>query len=105
MTAHIKTKTLMIIGCLLIVVSILFFAYDLGFMYPPRFPGERTVEIPRGASPGKVGAILKRAGIINSESDFVLYVRLTGNSNNLQEGTFVFSSGLSTPQVVELVAK
>ena len=90
-------------GFLLISITILFFAWDLGFIFSPKFLGERKVEIPSGARLDEIGAALKQAGVINSASDFALYVWLSGNSKKLKSGVFRIPGGLSTPEVVRLL--
>ncbi|MCY0875967.1 MAG: endolytic transglycosylase MltG [Firmicutes bacterium] len=64
-------------------------------------PGEDIrVVIPQGASTDTIGRLLAQQGVIGSTTFFRLYLALSGRGRSLQAGDYLFSSGLTIPQVV-----
>ncbi|MEK7150908.1 MAG: hypothetical protein AAB783_01780 [Patescibacteria group bacterium] len=103
---RIKTKTLIFIGLFLIIITILFFAYDLGFIFPPKLIGGTTIYIGPDESFSDIAGDLERKGIIRSANDFVLFVHLSGNMKKIRPGEFSFSesqfeNGISVLDVIE----
>lgn len=62
----------------------------------------RTVVIPAGSSISAIGDILRRAGVIDNETVFELYVRVGGH-RALEAGTYRIPSGWSMAQVVGML--
>lgn len=93
-------KLLIIIGSLLVMLAIAFYAFDLGILLPPSFEGEIVVVIPRGFSADDIATILFEKGLIRSRSDFLLYLKLIRKEGSLRSGRFVFSQPLSVVGIV-----
>lgn len=58
-----------------------------------------------GSSVTEIGNDLKRADLIRSQQAFVTYVRAKGLFESLQAGTYSLSKSMSTPQIVDKIAK
>lgn len=59
----------------------------------------KTVIIPKGKSADEIGKLLKKEGLVKSESAFSLYVKMQGLSSKLSAGTFKLSASMSIPEV------
>ncbi len=100
-----RDSTLIITGLALILISVIYFSYDLGFLMPPEFEGERKVTINKPVTAGSVARTLKREGIIRSAADFTLYAVLSGNAGSIKPGSYSFTGGLSSPEVVGIITR
>lgn len=61
----------------------------------------KLITITNGSTPGQVGRLLEDESIIRNSSVFDIYIRLSGQQNKLQAGTYRLSSAESTQQIVE----
>src|SRR3989344_7770707 len=62
------------------------------FMSHTTYSGTREVEISQGLGSRKIGALLKKEGVIRSKWAFVTYVSLIGKASSLKPGTYTFSN-------------
>ncbi|TSC76170.1 MAG: UPF0755 protein [Parcubacteria group bacterium Gr01-1014_33] len=68
------------------------------------FKGAKQVEIMPGLGSRKIGALLKKEGIIRSKWIFVAYVSLDNKASYLQPGTYVFTDTIAIPEIARLLA-
>jgi UPF0755 protein len=66
---------------------------------------EVFVEVPAGAGPAAIGRRLVDAGVVRDRSTFRMAVWASGQARNLKAGEYRFSSPLSAPDVVDLLAR
>lgn len=64
------------------------------------FRDAKSIEIVNGLGSRKIGALLKKEGVIRSKWAFVIYVSLRGQASSLKPGTYVF-----TPLPITEIAK
>ncbi len=62
---------------------------------------ETIVEVPEGSSMSAIAELLSENKVINSSLVFNLYVKLTGNSGNVQFGPHQVNSGMAYPELIE----
>ncbi|MEP6756341.1 MAG: endolytic transglycosylase MltG [Chthonomonadales bacterium] len=60
---------------------------------------KKTVTIPIGSGPVKIGNILESAGIIKNSFAFSLYARFRGNASSFRSGTYKLSPSMSVAQI------
>lgn len=63
-----------------------------------------TVEIPKDASAGQIGKILKKAGLIADVNIFVAQERLSAYHGKLKDGTFVLNTSETATQMMAILA-
>ncbi len=90
-------------GVALVIITIGWFSFDLGIVAPPRFQGEKTLAVLKGASAQEIARLLNQEGIIRRPSDFLLYVKLTGADKTIKPGNYVFREPLSVPRIVAVI--
>lgn len=93
-------KLLIVIGSLLVILALAFYAFDLGILLPPSFDGEVVVVIPRGFSADDIATILFEKGLIRSRGDFLFYLKLVRKEGGLRSGRFIFSRPMSVVGIV-----
>ncbi len=79
-----------------------------GLLEPAAAPGQevnKVITIPRGANSGQIGNLLVRHGLIKSRTAFRFYALYRGLDNKLQAGDYNLQNSLSTPQIMERLAK
>lgn len=86
-----------------VIAASMFVGLYIGFalFHAADFDGKRKVEVQDGATLGLISAILEEEGVIASEFVFNMYALLTGNSENLKSGMYVFSQPQSTPEILQ----
>ncbi|MBC7943612.1 endolytic transglycosylase MltG [Candidatus Saccharibacteria bacterium] len=75
-----------------------------GAQLQPLVPGNNkvvTITIEPGSTPSQIGQLLQDKSVIRSSFAFDMNSRLSGNSGKLRVGTYLLSSGKSTPQIIE----
>ena len=65
---------------------------------------QKEVYIPKGKGLKQVAYLLKREGVINSASVFMLGVRASGNTKNIKAGEYAFPKGASAKMVMLILA-
>lgn len=90
-------------GFLLIIFSILFYAFDLGIIFPPSFEGQKIVVIPGDASIKDTARLLKGRGVIRNADDFALYMIVTGKTDAIRPGVYAFLPGASSIEVARQI--
>jgi UPF0755 protein len=70
-------------------------------------PGGDSVKftVPAGASLSGLGPDLRRAGVIDSTTDFKVYLRISGSSVNLQPGDYDLRRHMAYGRIVSTLAK
>lgn len=66
---------------------------------------EVIVEIPKGASSGEIGRILKEKGLIKSVEVFKLKASQCENGSKMNYGTFTLHKGMCIPHIIEALAE
>jgi len=96
--------TLLIIALLLIPFFI--WSYYLEAISRPNYDGPGPVEIVVGSgeSVSSISEKLYESGLINSETLFKIYARLSGSAGSLQAGRFDIPTDLSVVELVELLS-
>jgi len=64
-----------------------------------------TVRVPRGASAGKIGAILAESRVIRSPLGFKMLAHLTGKASRLKPGAYRISGSMTPPKILDMMAK
>lgn len=76
------------------------------FYVPPDWgnndPVQITVEQGEGIS--QIAASLKLAGLVRTQTGFVLYVKVLGRESDLKAGTYMLSRGMSVHQIADAIA-
>lgn len=93
------------ITTVLSVVILFLFLFVLGFMFPPGHPVPAEVRIESGQGASAIGQALKDKDVIRSKLAFRLYVLITGKSDDLKAGRYIFESHLSMPRVASMIAR
>jgi UPF0755 protein len=94
-----------IVACGLAAGACLAFAAGQLLLGPPsETSAEIVVEIPRGASLGKVAATLESAGVIRSAVGFELLARYEGRAESLRAGEYALAPSLRAREVLERLA-
>ena len=62
---------------------------------------EVSVFIPEGSSTSEIAKILKREGVIKSESSFILAVQERGVESQLLPGQYTFTTGMTDDEVID----
>lgn len=68
-------------------------------------PGERFVEVPRGAGSGEIGRRLTEAGVVRDWWTFRAALWWTGRARDLKAGEYRFDAPLSPLDVVDKIAR
>lgn len=76
----------------------------------PQTPAEPSgvkvkIEIPAGSLPGKIGAILQEAGVINSSRDFLAKAVELKLDTKLKAGTYSIVKGSSYEEILKILSK
>jgi len=98
-----KTSLHIALGFFLIMVSIAWYAIDLGILFPPLFEGTKIVTIRQGESADEVATAFLREGLIRKHFDFLLYLKLIGKDKKIKPGSYSFREPLSVPSIVEYI--
>lgn len=85
------------LGGIIFIASIL--SYEIYFPHAV-LSDSKSVEIVNGLGSRKIGALLKKEGVIGSKWAFVTYVSLRGEASSLKPGTYTF-----TPLPITEIAK
>lgn len=85
------SRKTVIFFCAAAVLGATVLAYEI-LLPHASFDGSRTVAISRGLGSRKIGALLKREGVIRSKWVFVTYVSLRGIASSLKPGTYTFGN-------------
>ncbi len=73
---------------------------------PPKPTGVLVkIEIPSGSYPGRIGAILVDAGVIDNSKDFIAKAVEQGKEGKLKAGTFSIPKGSSYEDVIAILSK
>ena len=64
-----------------------------------------TVSIEQGASPAQIADILEDQGVIEHSLFFKVYLQISGASNRLQYGDFVFRAGMGYDQIIQKLSE
>lgn len=65
---------------------------------------ETEIVIPRGTSVKGIGAILEKQGIIKNANVFYLYGKLSDKGEKVQAGSYVLSSSMTVPEIMDKLA-
>lgn len=96
----VSTIKIVVSGVMVLALLCVWYIYTLT-LAPPSFPTEKTVTIESGATVVAVGAQLKEAGIIRSETLFYLVVSLYFDPRALKASTYRFNEAISVYGVAE----
>lgn len=98
---------LVVAVALLAIAGMLVFHHMLGKGMEPCDPGNTSkteVVIPVGSSTASIAAILKEAGLINSEQVFKIQSKLQGVDGKYKAGAYEISPSMSMGEIMELLA-
>lgn len=70
----------------------------------PTSPIVVKIEIPVGSMPGKIGLILEENGLVSSSREFIAKAVELKLDTKLKSGTYNIQKGLSTEDIVKLIA-
>lgn len=96
-------------NALFILIALLAAVLGFGFyhiFYGPNVfpdPAERVVYVSRGQSFASIADSLAAKGVIRSRLLFVLVARISGGTEKMQVGKYVFVSGVSNSEVYEVI--
>lgn len=102
---------LLIIIVFLVILSLGFvsgWAYLAGQLKPVTDQSvtvNKVITVPSGANSGQIGNLLEAEGLIRSRTAFRFYAKYRGLDNKLQAGAYNINAGLSTPEIIERLAK
>ena len=99
---------IIILILLLSAVSAAAYYRFTSLLTPVSGPGQavaKVITVPPGANPVQIGNLLESKGLIKNGTAFRFYAKLSGLDNRLQAGEFKLNSGLSTPEIIERIAK
>jgi UPF0755 protein len=68
-------------------------------------PQKTTVEIPDQATARQIGGILRRRGMIRSETAFLLMARFLGEAGHMQAGDYEVSPRMTLAQIITLLSR
>lgn len=104
-----KFSLFLVIMLIILMAAAVFFYYRFsGLLEPVAGSGtavEKTVVIPRGAGSEKIATLLADQELIRNKTVFRLYSKYRGLDNRLKAGEYSLNTGLSTPQIIEWLAK
>ena len=66
---------------------------------------EVTVVIEEGSSANSIAELLEENGLVARSSEFTTEVRLEGAAENLKPGTYTFTGGMTTAELVALISE
>jgi len=93
----------------LLIVGFLLFSWWIIYwgIYLPKSTTleERIINIEKGQGSKEIASNLKNEGLIGSEILFRLYVLTTGQAGKLQAGTYLFTTLMNVPQIVEKLVR
>ena len=99
-------KRLLSIVGILLVVGIGSYVWYLSALGPVSDDADRQiVGIEKGTSVSAIADLLAEKGVIRSALAFKIHVRLSGRQGSLQAGSFSLRPSMSTPEVVDALAK
>jgi UPF0755 protein len=103
-----RVRTRLLLLALLAVLAVAGTALDVLVVFPAaRGPGgdvPREIEIPPGAGPKQLAALLAEAGAVNSPGRFALWLRLSGRLPEIRAGRFSLEPGLNAARIVDTLA-
>lgn len=88
---------------LLVAASFLLWRFLLSA--PDKFPSGAIVSVEKGTGLKRISFGLKKSGIVRSGSFFLFFVKLTGGSNELKYGDYVFNEPISVFGVAKKITK
>lgn len=89
---------------LVIVIAVVFGAYEAYLKRPSTGSPWETVTIATGAKPDEIAATLKQAGVISSVGIFNALADVTGSVKNFHPGTFLFQKGISAADALKTLS-
>lgn len=99
---HYRFFTVFLLG--VFCLAILYISAALSPVASKRGSKDITVVVPRQATAGQVGEILKQNNLVRSSLIFSLYARFKGMDNKIKAGQYRLNNSLSTPVILrELV--
>jgi len=99
-----REKKILLIGWLRYAVAAFLFVCFAIFLFLQEelpVPESVKVEIDTGSTLGDISQELKSKGLIGSESLFNFYALITGNTETLKSGIYLFESSHSIPEILE----
>ena len=82
-----------------IILSAVWFHFEIETPYYDASSDETFVEIPRGLDTGKIADLLVESGILRRRLPFILYIRITRNAGHVQAGDYVFTGPASPKEI------
>jgi len=82
--------------------------YFLNLLKPVAASGQavnKVIIVPKGATSEQIGKLLADEGLIRSKTAFRLYAAYRGLDDRLQASEYNLNTGLSTPQIIERLAR
>lgn len=90
---------------ILALVTIVGWFIIMDILMPVGGAGSHIVDIPKGASAGRIGRILAGNGIIRSAIGFDVLARYTGNSPKLKPGAYRLSPSMPPGEIMDKIVK
>jgi len=96
-------KVLKFLSFLVIVVIIVFLYWVHRSLNIPHAHNKNNqyIQIPHGSSPGQILAKLDSEGILSAQIPLKIYLKITGKSNEMQAGEYLFNSPITPLEVLE----
>jgi len=90
----------------LVLILVLLAAALAAWSYAGRGPSSKPVDVvlPKGGGVRRIAGALKDAGVIRSQTAFLVAARLTGAAGRLKAGEYEFAAGASTASVLSDIA-
>jgi len=97
-------KKAVVLTISLSAILILFAAFALLLIScPQKNAVGKVIKIESGASVGEVAVMLKKEGIIRSQSLFRIFLRLSGSDKKIQAGTYKFKPGIGLAEIIDML--
>ena len=90
---------------LALAVALVWFLVSLFQPFTGQGSGKVIVQIPKGASSGKIGSILADDGVVSSGFFFNLRALLEGKRSSLHSGRFQLKKGMSYSAAIDALSK
>jgi UPF0755 protein len=98
------TKLVSIGVSFIVIVAVLFAAYEAYLKKPAPGALSEPIVIAKGMTTSEIADILKRSGVISSTAVFTAVADLSGHLKDLHAGTFIFKEGMSAVDAIKTLS-
>lgn len=96
-----KSLKSLIVLVILVIIGFCYWIYSSLHKPYTHDKSNQYIQIPHGSSPNQIIAKLNAEGILSSQLPLKVYLKITGNGNEIQAGEYQFNSPITPLQVLD----